>query len=385
MKQTLLQKRILVLLSFILIIFLQDSFAGGPWVLGAGQSNLSLGYSRKVGKKRWSATITEPDGSTKLDKNYNNDVITYSLVDPHDSVTVDGKFHDFRYTYFQGQIGICKNLELDFTINWLNGLEAQRSDPYTGKLWTYYDSEGNMVIGENGTYHYAVWEKNHGFTDSWIGLKYQFLHGNWPMAIEVNTRFPDLYNEPTEVYTRFKTQFVSVTYNDVANDTSYTLKDTIIEPGSEWRGLLKRDLAFVIHSGHSFMDGKIYTQGFLGYNIRQGAFADQVMVGISGGYNWKINDMVTIIPNLSFDYIGGIGNGGQPDSTDRFNSVYKNYNFNNSKHFRMYANVDFMLNDRFDAKIGYGSWLWGKGEVKYTEMFFQLSYVIGCGDKNSQK
>ncbi|MCY7410988.1 MAG: hypothetical protein LH473_12005, partial [Chitinophagales bacterium] len=122
-----------------------------------------------------------------------------------------------------------------------------------------------------------------------------------------------------------------------------------------------------------------------GYNIRQGAFADQVMVGISGGYNWKINDMVTIIPNLSFDYIGGIGNGGQPDSTDRFNSVYKNYNFNNSKHFRIYANVDFMLNDRFDGKIGYGSWLWGKGEVKYTEMFFQLSYVIGCGDKNSKE
>jgi hypothetical protein len=47
-----------------------------------------------------------------------------------------------------------------------------------------------MVKGEDGAYHYAVWELNSGFTDSWIGLKYQFLHGAWPMAFEVNSRIP---------------------------------------------------------------------------------------------------------------------------------------------------------------------------------------------------
>ncbi|MBA2422367.1 MAG: hypothetical protein H0V61_04005 [Chitinophagales bacterium] len=139
-------------------------------------------------------------------------------------------------------------------------------------------------------------------------MKYQFLHGSWPMAFEVNTRFPDLYNEPTEEYTRFHWQYISQTIVD--GDSSYVVEDTIVEPGSEWRGLLKRDFAGIFHIGHSFFkNGDLYVQGFAGYNIRQGAFADQIMAGINGGYNLKVSDNIRIIPGLSFDYIGGIGNG----------------------------------------------------------------------------
>ena len=380
-------KQISIALISVLIIFSGDAFAGGPWVMQPGQANLSFGFSRKVGKQRWSPTVDTKDTPT----DYSDDVITYSLQTPPDSTTVDGKFHVFRYYYFQGYLGICKNLELDWTINYLVGREAQTANPYTGQKWTYMDANGNPIIGADGTYHYAVWEKNSGFTDSWLGLKYQFIHGPWPVAVELTSRFPDLYDEPGDVYTRNKWYFNNnlgtssplVQYTAVNGNTSSTVKDTVIEPGSEWRGLLKRDFGLTFHTGHSFLSNyALYVQAFAGYNIRQGAYADQLLFGINGGYSWKVSDHVILLPSLWLDYVGGIGNGGQPDLSDRFFSVYKNYNFNNSKHLRAYINAEVIFNEQLDVKAGYGNWLWGVGEVKYNEMFIQLSYLFGANKKS---
>jgi len=372
--------RAIVLIAVLVVTITDASFAGGPWVLGKGQVDLSLGFSRKVGKERWQHYHLDPNGTPK---NLNDDVDSFALVKPPDSVTVNGKFHDFRYYYFQGSIGITKNLELDWTLNWLEGRESQTRDPKTGILHTYYDSEGTMVKGPDGAYHYAVWELNSGLTDSWLGLKYQFLHGQWPMAFEINSRFPDLYQQPGEAYSRYNYQYLLYNYNDVANDTSYTVRDTVVEAGSEWRGLNGRDFAFILHTGHSFFkDGALYVQGFIGYNWRRNlhfkrtAYSDQVLIGINGGYNLKITDKVTLLPKLWFDYTGGIGNGGQPELSDRFYSPYKNNNFNNSKALRGYFNFDVIYNNRLDVQAGIGVWLWGQGAVKYTEMFIQVSYLL---------
>lgn len=363
-----------VFIVFILLSFAGETYAGGPWVLGKGQAGLSLGFSRKVGKERWSHFHNDPNGTPK---NLNDDVDSFALTTPKSITTVDGKFHDFRYYYFQGAVGICKNLEINWTLNWLEGREAQTRDPYTGQLHTTTNENGSIDT-------FAVWELNNGFTDSWVGLKYQFHHGKWPLAIEINSRIPDLYQQPGEAYTRFNTQYVSYTFNDIANDTSYTIKDTIIEAGSEWRGLNGRDIAFVLHAGHSFFeDGALYVQGFLGYNWRRNlqfertAYADQLMIGINGGYNFKLTDKISLIPALWVDYIGGIGNGGQPVISDRFYSPYKNNNFNNSKTLRGYVNMNFLYDDRFNIQAGLGKWFWGRGAVKYTEMFVQLSYLFG--------
>ncbi|MGB3074761.1 MAG: hypothetical protein WBB36_05550 [Chitinophagales bacterium] len=330
---------IFVLLIMIEVLFQPgNAYAGGPWVLGQGQTNLSFGFSRKVGEQRWQHFHLDPNGTPK---NLTDDVDSFALTRPPDSVTVDGKFHDFRYYYFQGSIGIAKNLELDWTLNWLVGREAQTRDPKTNQLHTYLDSEGNMMIGENGTYHYAEWEINSGFTDSWLSLKYQFLHNAWPMALEVNTRLPDLYQQPGHAYTRYNYQYLNYTYNDEANDTSYSVRDTIVEAGSEWRGLNGRDFAFILHTGHSFFkDGALYLQAFAGYNLRTNlhfkrtAYSDQLLLGVNGGYSLKINDQFTLLPKFWLDYTGGLGNGGQPDIGDRFYSPYKNNNFNNSKALR---------------------------------------------------
>lgn len=362
---------ITILITMLFLTIADTTYAGGPWVLGKGQADLSLGFSRKVGKERWSQFHLDPNGTPK---NLNDDVDSFALVIPRANTTVDGKFHDFRYYYFQGSMGICKNLELDWTLNWLEGREAQTRDPYTGQLHT--------STGENGIIDtFAVWELNSGFTDSWLGLKYQFRHGAWPMAVEINSRIPDLYQQPGEAYTRYNYQYLLYTYNDVEHDTTYTVRDTVIEAGSEWRGLNGRDFALVLHTGHSFFkDGALYVQGFIGYNWRRNlqfqrtAYSDQVMIGINGGYNIKINDKISLLPKFWFDYIGGIGNGGQPDVGDRFYSPYKNNNFNNSKTLRGYVNMDFIYKNRFDVQAGIGKWLWGRGAVKYTETFVQITY-----------
>lgn len=366
----------------ILFLFSPDTlYAGGPWVLGKGQTTLSLGFSRKVGKERWQHYHLDPNHTTK---NLTDDVDSFALVQSPDSVTVDGKFHDFRYYYFQGSVGIAKNLELNWILNWLEGRETQTRDPKTGQLHTYRDFEGNMVKGENGAYHYAQWELNSGFTDSWLGLKYQFLHGKWPMAVELNSRIPDLYQQPGEAYTRYNYQYLLYNYNDVENDTSYALRDTIVEAGSEWRGLNGRDFALILHGGHSFFtNGAFYVQAFAGYNWRPNlhfkrtAYADQLLIGINGGYNIRVNDKIILLPKFWFDYTGGIGNGGQPVVSDRFYSPYKNNNFNNSKTLRGYLNMDFIYNNRLDVQAGVGKWLWGRGAVKYTEVFVQVTYWLG--------
>jgi len=376
MKNTSLSPRKLIITIWATTLILsvaETSNAGGPWVLGKGQSNLSLGFSRKVGKERWSQFHLDPNYTPK---NLNDDVDSFALVTPKANTTVDGKFHDFRYYYFQGSIGITKNLEFDWTLNWLEGREAQTKDPKTGKLHTSTDESGN-------TDTFAVWELNSGFTDPWLALKYQFKHGAWPMAVELNSRFPDLYQQPGDAYTRYNYQYLLYTYNDVDHDTSYTLRDTIVEAGSEWRGLNGRDIAFMLHTGHSFFEnGALYLQGFLGYNWRRSlqfqrtAYSDQVMIGINGGYNVKINEHINLLPKFWVDYIGGIGNGGQPTLGDRFYSPYKNNNFNNSKTLRGYLNMDVILDNRLDVQAGVGKWLWGRGAVKYTEMFVQLSYFL---------
>ncbi len=357
--------------------------AGGPWVLGKGQTGLYIGFSRKVASERWQHYHLDPNGTFK---DLTDDIDSFALVSSPDSVMVNGKLHDFRYYYFQGAMGIAKNLELNWTLNWLEGRETQVRDPKTGKLHTYYDENGNMVKGPDGTYHYAMWELNSGFTDSWLGLKYQFLHGKWPMAVEVNSRFPDLYQQPGNAYTRYNYQYLIYNFNDEANDTSYVLRDTVVEAGSEWRGLNGRDFAFILHTGHSFFaTGSFYLQAFAGFNWRRNihlkrtAYSDQLLLGINGGYNIRLSYKVTLLPKFWIDYTGGLGNGGLADVGDRFYSPYRNNNLNNSKALRGYFNLDFIYKNRLDIQAGIGQWFWGRGAFKYTETFVQLSYYFGKG------
>lgn len=342
----------LAIVATVLALFAVDALhAGGPWVQKPGKARLTFGYSRKTADKRWR------DGA---------------LVDPPDSSTVGGLFHDFQYAYLSAEIGIIENLELSATINYLFGWEASSRDPYTNQL------HKDPVTGLSQ----ARWEANHGFTDSWLNLKYQFLHGEYPLAVMVSTRFPDLYDEPSHVYTRYVRRNYTVAYDSMLADNSDTVirvSKTNIEPSGEWRGLLKRDLGIHLLAGHSF-GSEAYVQAMLAYNFRQGAFADQVMFSVDGGYNFPVGSGWTVSPKLLFDYTGGLGNGGIPDSTDRFSGSdarglpAANVNFNNGRYGRLYGSVAVGSENGYGLDLGVGRWIFGMGAAQYWETYAQVSY-----------
>lgn len=335
--------RIAVVAMVLAAFAVADLYAGGPWVQKPGKVRLTFGFSRKTANSLWRNGVLE---------------------EPHDSTLVDGLFHDFQYGYLYGEVGIIEGLELSGTINYLWGYERIRTDPQTGKAIK------------------PAWELNQGFTDSWLNLKYQVLGGDFPVAVMLSSRFPDLYDEPGHVYDRYNRKVMRYSIDSVkadGTDTICNVIDTVVEASGEWRGLLKRDLGVFVLAGHSFGDDG-YIQAQLGYNFREDAFADQVMFSIDGGYNFPVTKSLDVMPKLLFDYTGGVGNGEVPNPSDRFGFkdskgryVANNY-FNNGRYGRLYGSVTASVDDTYGIDLGVGRWIFGNGSARYWETYAQVSY-----------
>ena len=319
--------RSFLLLFVAILVCSSDLFAGGPWVGAPGSGSLIFGYSRKTALSSWDT--------------WGN----FSTADE------GGLYrHDFRYVYLNPTWVLLNHLEFSGNFNYIFGYEATSTDVVTGaKLATPY-------------YHY-----NQGPTDFWLNLKYQFMEGDYPMAIQATGRFPDLYTSPGAYYGTN----VPVSVNGVSE----------VIAGPEWRGLMKRDLGFYYLIGHSFgMDA--YAQGQLGYDFRQGAYADQWYFEVDGGYNFfNLLGTNKLTIKAFFDYTGGVGNGGVPDQTDRFdfkvNGVpQSNYNFNNSKAGRLYGGLIYAPSpaSKWALEAGAGHWIFGSGVVDYLETYGQIDY-----------
>jgi len=315
---------VLVVCTFLLLS--SDAFAGGPWVGDPGTGSLTFGFSRKTASDSWDTFGNRSTGST----------------------LVDGLVHDFQYAYLNPDWVLCPHLELYANFNYIWGYEATGKDVVTGKtLATPY-------------YHY-----NQGPTDFWVNLKYQFMEGDYPMAVYASARFPDLYSAPGPYYGTN----VPVTVNGVPE----------VIAGPEWRGLMKRDLGFFYVIGHSF-GAPAYMQAQLGYNFRQGAYADQWYVEVDGGYNiYNILGSNKLTVKALFDYTGGVGNGDLPDATDRFgNGGPTNSNFNNSHTGRLYGGLIYAPSptSKWALEGGIGHWMFGTGSKIYTETYGQIDYYF---------
>ncbi len=310
------------------ILYTTDSFAGGPWVGDPGTGSIIFGYSRKTATNSWGNVW---------------DVSTPGTT------TVNGLVHDFRYAYLNPTWVLLPHLEFSGNFNYLWGYEATNKDVVTNKtLATPY-------------YHY-----NAGLTDFWLNLKYQFMEGDWPMAIQATSRFPDFYSTPGD-YTG--TEIPINSYTDVE--------------GPEWRGLMKRDLGFYYLIGHSF-GAAAYAQSQLGYNLRQGAYADQWYFELDGGYNfYNVLGTSKVTVKALFDYTGGVGNGDLPNATDRFDFTVNgapqaNDNFNNSKTGRLYGGLIYApsATSKWAIEGGIGHWMFGEGSKIYTETYGQFDYFF---------
>jgi len=288
-----------------LLIFPVAGYCGGAWVMDPGKVDVYLGFSRKTANTSWNA---------------NGDFLRHETTFNGQRETSN---HDFRYTYLSGEIGLLPRLSGTFLINYLYGLEGPQD---------------NL-------------EKNVGFTDSWFGLKYALTKGDWPMAIDANTRTPILYDFPGP-YSRY----------------IFDSRGNRIAVSPKWRGLLKHDYTLGYMVSHSYMKGQGWMNFEVGYTWREGAPADAIPVTAEVGYplHWHgiaVKGAATFIRSLNND------SPSQPD--DRFGSS-ATYNFNDASYVK--AGVSFIvpLPKSCNFEVGYNQWLWGRSARRYREPFLSL-------------
>jgi hypothetical protein len=114
-------------------------FCGGAWVPEPGKGDVQLGFSRKTASTSW-----------------NRDGDVYTNTNAAGQIS----YHDFRYTYLSGEVGLFPRLSARYLVTYLYGLEGAHIDE----------------------------EKNVGFSDTWLGLKYALARGDWPMALAATER-----------------------------------------------------------------------------------------------------------------------------------------------------------------------------------------------------
>ena len=300
----------------------QESWAGGAWVPKAGDGMIQLGFSRKTADVVWDAK-----GNVFQSKN--------AAGDTH--------YHDFRYSYLTGEVGVVKNTSFTFVFTYLWGFEGYRS---TGL------------------------EKNFGFSDAWLGAKYQFREGAWPMAVRVNLRSPFLYNQPGP-YTRHlyhKGSFRLPGTQRVVPDTTF-----FVMSNPEWRGLNKKDLTIAYAVSHSFLKFSGWMVVDAGYTFREGAPADEIPVYGEFAYLLPVGSFAPHI-KAGFSLVKSVGNNSPSDESDRFNFPPGfSYDFNDASMLRGSISLLWLINQgQWFAEVGYGQWLWGRGARQYKEPFLSV-------------
>lgn len=288
-------------------LFAAPAFAGGAWVPPAGDGDVQIGYSRKTASSSW-----DPSGNA-----YANTRVIDGEVVPHQ--------HDFRYTYLSGEIGLGHRLSTRFLVTWLYGLEGTPGDL----------------------------EKNVGFSDSWVGLKYAVAEGSWPMAVAATLRTPILYDIPGA-------------YDRHLFDDDGTMRG--VSP--EWRGVLKHDYTLSYLASHSFREGTGWLSFETGYTWREGAPADQIPFSAELGWPLRWHGLAV---KGSVVAVESLGNDSPRRPDDRFGSSATN-NFNDASMARAGVALIIPASSRVSLEAGFNQWLWGESARRYREPYLSVGY-----------
>jgi hypothetical protein len=188
-----------------LLLIAEAGFCGGAWVPQPGDGDIQLGFSRKTASTSWNR-----DGETFRNLN-GQGVVSY---------------HDFRYAYLSGEVGLLNRLSTRFLITYLDGFEGPHDDL----------------------------EQNTGMSDAWFGFKYALAEGSWPMALSATMRTAYFYD-------------LEGPYNRALFDAQGRRRG--VSP--EWRGLLKEDYTLSYLLSHSYREGRGWMNFETGYTYRVGA------------------------------------------------------------------------------------------------------------------
>jgi hypothetical protein len=294
--------------AWTLLLSSRPASAGGAWVPDPGDGDVELGFSRKTASSSWNTSGHPYTNTTNV-----NGTPTIS-------------YHDFRYGYLTGEVGLVRNLSFDFVFTYLYGLEGPH---------------GNE-------------EKNAGFSDAWLGLKYQIHRGTIPMAVGFVYRTPILYDLPG-AYSRYL----------------YDSHGNIRANSPEWRGLLKHDYTLAYLASRSLAEGRGWVNFSAGYTWREGAPADQIPLSAEAAY--PIFGPVDAKGTAYFQR--SLGNDSPSGPDDRFGASARN-NFNDASFLRLGAAlfVNFDAKRRWFGEIGYNQWVWGVSARRYREPYLSVGH-----------
>lgn len=280
-------------------------FCGGAWVPKPGEGDVQLGYSQKKASTSW---------------NRSGESFTNTTV--RDGETLR-HYHDFRYTYLSGEVGLLPRLSTRFLVTYLYGLEGPKEEL----------------------------EKNTGLSDAWFGLKYALAEGSWPMAVGATVRTAYFYDLPGA-------------YNRYLFDAQGNRRG--VSP--EWRGLLKEDYTLSYLLSHSYRDGAGWFNFEAGYTWREGAPADAIPVTVELGYPLPWHGLAL---KGAVNYVGSVANDSPRQPDDRF-GVSATTNFNDASMLRAGLGVIVPLRGQFALEVGYNQWLWGESARRYQEPYLSV-------------
>lgn len=289
-----------------LVLSAGNAFCGGAWVPEPGDGDVQLGFSRKTASSSWNTSGDPFENTTRV------------------GGELKQHYHDFRYAYLSGEVGLLPRLSTRFVTTYLYGLEGPHADL----------------------------EKNAGLSDAWFGFKYALAQGDWPMALAATMRTPYLYDQPGA-------------YNRYLFDANGNRRG--VSP--EWRGLLKRDYTLSYLLSRSFQEGRGWMNVEAGYTWREGAPADQLPVNAELG--WPLPVLGAAVKG-SLVYVDSLGNDTPREPDDRFGSN-ATFNFNDASMAR--AGLSFILplgQTGTTVELGYNRWIWGESARRYNEPFLSV-------------
>lgn len=300
-------KKICLLSILGLLLVAEAGFCGGAWVPKPGDGDVQLGFSRKTASTSW-----------------NRDGDTFRNVNNQGRVS----YHDFRYAYLSGEIGLLNRLSTRFLITYLDGFEGPHADL----------------------------EQNTGLSDAWFGLKYSLAEGDWPMALSATMRTAFFYD-------------LEGPYNRALFDSQGNRRG--VSP--EWRGLLKEDYTLSYLLSHSYREGRGWMNLETGYTWRAGAPADQVPVSAEVGY--PLPFLGAALKGTAF-YVRSLGNDSPRQPDDRF-GISATTNFNDASMARLGLSLMAPIGGSGTSlEIGYNQWVWGVSARRYREPYLSVGHTF---------
>lgn len=291
------------LVTLIIVLAAQPAWAGGGWVAEPGEGNIRMGFNWKSQPE-----AQRRDTEGELYKSLFN------------------MTHDYRFLYLSGETGIIKGLEGSYLFTYLWAAEMVDS------------------MSEDPSRHY------HGWSDMWVGLKYQLWGGEYPTAVYGSVRLPVLYEASSKRNGQLLTEIP---------------------------GLMERDWDLSVLVSRSFNSG-MYATTTLGFRIREGAGSHQLLSSAEvGGMLGFTNDIVFVKAGL--EGVFSVSESRPTTSKDRFSGLslerdHHFFNFNQASYIRPQLGLAVKVLPQVDIGVGYSYIVWGYSTVVYQDVLVQAGY-----------